>query len=421
MKKPSRYAALANTLLAASAPALAGGAFDGINASVGVGFDSLLTSSAETDPTYYGPSHGPDRSLTTQTEVGQSGSVGKVELGYSRALDGRFNLGVSVFGSFGNRHAGSSSMGGETLEQFTLRPRWGVALEPGYYFGPTSLGYLKLGYASASGRITLLGYDGKFESAGGPLVGTGFKQMLTDRAYLGVEVYRVNYGKAAPFDPLFSGYRLTQSQIHTGLSLGYAFGGTPRAASSAGRVRSFDGFQVAMGLNALSASSRLEESAVNYSLNMAQASTKPSISVGYSHSLPSAFNVTGSIFYAPGSVDAGRLSANSAHLSQVRMRRLVGVTADVGYPFTPGVLGYLKLGYAQASSDVDDRGVRTTFGRTSGPLYGFGFKSMLTSNMFVAVEAAQVDFGRKADQQAGDIAAKHRLNFGGVSLGYVFK
>lgn len=176
-----------------------------------------------------------------------------------------------------------------------------------------------------------------------------------------------------------------------------------------------------MGLNALSASSRLEESAVNYSLNMAQASTKPSISVGYSHSLPSAFNVTGSIFYAPGSVDAGRLSANSAHLSQVRMRRLVGVTADVGYPFTPGVLGYLKLGYAQASSDVDDRGVRTTFGRTSGPLYGFGFKSMLTSNMFVAVEAAQVDFGRKADQQAGDIAAKHRLNFGGVSLGYVFK
>jgi hypothetical protein len=76
MNKNCGYLALANTLLAVSAPAMAGGAFDGVNASVGVGFDSLLTSESVTDPGYYGPG----QPLTTRQDFGQGGKVGKVEL-----------------------------------------------------------------------------------------------------------------------------------------------------------------------------------------------------------------------------------------------------------------------------------------------------------------------------------------------------
>ena len=416
MKKTYGYLALANTLLAVSAPAMAGGAFDGVNASVGVGFDSLLTNSSQTDPGYYGSG----QSLTNSYDFGQSGKVGKVELGYSRALDDRFNLAASVFGTFGDRQSGGLSVGGSTAWQHTLTPRWGVAVEPGYYLGPTSLAYLKLGYARAAGRLKITGLiDSGFESAGGPLVGVGFKQMLSERAYLGLEVYRVNYGKSSSTDSSASEYRLAQSQIHTGLSLGYAFDGAPEAPSSGGTARHFDGLQVAVGLNSLAAGTGYGEAGIA-SAEMMQATTKPVFSVGYSHSLPAGFNITGSIFTMPGAFNAGRVSDSTGYLNQWRMKSLVGVATDIGYAFAPGVLGYLKLGYAQASSElVSTVFTGYTYGKSRGALYGFGFKSMLTSKMFVAVDVANINFKRKIDQQGGDTSVKPRLNFGGLSLGYI--
>jgi hypothetical protein len=418
MKKNYRYLALANTLLAFSAPAMAGGAFDGINASVGVGFDSLLTSASDTDPSYYGPS----QSLTYREDFGQSGKVGKLELGYSRAFDDGFNLAASAFGTFGDSHAGEYSyLGGPSSLQYTLTPRWGVAVEPGYYLGPTTLGYIKLGYARATGRMNFTGLiDAGFESAGGPLVGVGFKQMLTDRAYVGLEVYRVDYGKTSSTNTILSSYRLAQSQIHTGLSLGYAFDGAPRPPSSAGNARPFDGLQFAVGLNALAAGSSLYEAGYQSSTELMQATTKPFFSVGYSHSLPSDFNITGSIFTIPGTVNAGGTSASNGALFQFRMKNLVGVATEIGYAFTPGVLGYLKLGYAQASSEFVGRASTIyEYGKSRGALYGFGFKSMLTSKIFVAVDVANINFNRKIDQQGGDTSVKPRINFGGLSLGYI--
>jgi hypothetical protein len=410
MKKINGYLALANTLLAVSAPAMAGGAFDGVNASVGVGFDSLLTSYSQTDPSYFGSYD------TTRYDFGQSGKVGKVELGYSRALDDRFNFAASVFGTFGDRQAGGISLGDSAVWQHTLTRRWGVAVEPGYYLGPTSLGYLKFGYARASSRFNITGViDSGFESAGGPLVGVGFKQMLSDRAYLGLEIYRVNYGKTSSTDSSALEHRLAQSQIHTGLSLGYAFDGAPKAPSSGGTARPFDGLQFAVGLNPLAAGTSVGEPG-GVSAELMQATTKPVFSVGYSHSLPAGFNITGSIFTTPGAVNAGGVSDSS----QLRMKSLVGVASDIGYSFAPGVLGYLKLGYAQASSELvypGDEGY--TYGKSRGALYGFGFKSMLTSKMFVAIDVANINFKRKIDQQGGDSSVKHRLNFGGLSLGYI--
>jgi hypothetical protein len=416
MKKTYGYLALANTLLAVSAPAMAGGAFDGVNASVGVGFDSLLTSASDTDPGYYGSG----QPLTTRGDFGQSGKVGKVELGYSRALDDRFNLAASVFGTFGNRHAGGFSQGGAATLQYTLTPSWGVAVEPGYYLGHASLGYLKLGYARAAGRLNITGLiDSGFESAGGPLVGVGFKQMLSNRAYLGLEVYRVNYGKTSSSDSSASEYRLAQSQIHTGLSLGYAFDGAPGAPSSGGNARPFDGLQFAVGLNALAAGTSIGQ-AGGVSAEMMQANTKPVFSVGYSHSLPAGFNITGNIFTTPGALNAGRESDSAGYLTQLRMKSLVGVATDIGYAFTPRVLGYLKLGYAQASSESVSTAFTTyEYGKSRGALYGFGFKSMLTSKMFVAVDVAKINFNRKIDQQGGGTSVKPRLNFGGLSLGYI--
>ena len=86
------------------------------------------------------------------------------------------------------------------------------------------------------------------------------------------------------------------------------------------------------------------------------------------------------------------------------MKNLVGVATEVGYAFTPGFLGYLKLGYAQASSEVVSRASTTyEYGKSRGALYGFGFKSMLTSKIFVALDVANINFNRKIDQQGGTL------------------
>jgi hypothetical protein len=307
--------------------------------------------------------------------------------------------------------------------QYTLTPRWGVAVEPGYYLGPTSLGYLKLGYARAAGRLETPGLiDSGFESTGGPLIGVGFKQMLSERAYLGLEVYRVNYAKTSSNNSLLSEYSLSQSQMHTGLSLGYAFDGEPVAPSFGGSTQSFDGLQFAVGLNALAAGTSYVEAGNGSTEMMQEANTNSFYSVGYSHSLPAGFNITGSIFSTPSVVNAGSSSVSGGYISQFRMKNLVGVVTDIGYSFTPGVLGYVKLGYAQASTELGSPVYRNlTYGKSHGTLYGFGFKSMLTSNVFVAIDVANINFQRKVDQQGGGTSAQPRLNFGGLSLGYILK
>jgi hypothetical protein len=172
-------------------------------------------------------------------------------------------------------------------------------------------------------------------------------------------------------------------------------------------------------LNALAAGTSVGEPG-GVSAELMQATTKPVFSVGYSHSLPAGFNITGSIFTTPGAVNAGSVSDSTGYLTQWRMKSLVGVATDIGYAFAPGVLGYLKLGYAQASSELVETGVTGyTYGKSRGALYGFGFKSMLTSKMFVAIDVANINFNRKIDQQGGDSSVKPRLNFGGLSLGYI--
>jgi hypothetical protein len=81
------------------------------------------------------------------------------------------------------------------------------------------------------------------------------------------------------------------------------------------------------------------------------------------------------------------------------------------------IVWYLELnryGYCLFNSDTT-----YAYGKNRGALYGFGFKSKLTSKMFVAVDVANINFNRKIDQQGGGSSVKPRLNFGGLSLGYI--
>jgi hypothetical protein len=408
------YAALANTLLAVSVPALAQGAFDGIDASLGISFDNITTDATQLDPNYYGLG----LPLSTEQSFGETSAVGTVELGYSHAVGGDLNLGVSAFRDFGSGDAGSTRNG--LVAQYTLDEDWGVAVEPGVYLSPTTLGYLKLGYARAASELQIPGYlKFQYGSAGGPLYGFGFKQLISDRLYLGMQVYRTDYSASAglPYNGLILDNQ--QTRIHGGVELGYVFGpGATRQVAAPASSRSFDGFEATLGLGAAGVGTASTDAYGDVTLE-AQPATLPELSIGYSKTLRAGFNLAASLFTAPGTWRAGQASASNGNLDQFTVRDIWGGTVEPGYIIAPGTLGYLKLGYAWAQTSHTGF-TPTTFGTSGGYLYGLGVKTRLTDRSFVGIDAYQVNFGNRPDQQGTGTSVRPWMTYGGVSLGYIF-
>lgn len=190
---------IAGLLTAAASGAIADGSFDGVNAQLGMGFTSLgteYTSSYNnfTQPELYNNS--------TNVKGSQTGMLGNVALGYSYGISKEFNIAANVFYNFGSDNAGSISVsdnytGDSGTIQAKLKNIWGISVEPGYYFSDKSLGFIKLGWAmaSTSGSWNGGGSSGS-QSAGtanGFLYGLGFKQLVTENVYVGIDAYQIAF------------------------------------------------------------------------------------------------------------------------------------------------------------------------------------------------------------------------------------
>lgn len=194
---------IAGLLTAAASGAMADGAFDGVNAQIGMGFTSLgteYTSNYEnfTQPELYNNS--------TNVKGSQTGMLGNIALGYSYGFNKQFNLGANVFYNFGSDNAGSISVsdnytGDSGTIQAKLKNIWGISVEPGYYFSDKALGFVKLGWAmgSTSGSWNGGGDSGTINggTANGFLYGLGFKHLITENVYLGIDAYQISFSSTS--------------------------------------------------------------------------------------------------------------------------------------------------------------------------------------------------------------------------------
>lgn len=190
---------IASLLAAAASGAMADGAFDGVNAQIGMGFASLGTEYSSNYNNYTQPELWNN---STNVKGSQTGMLGNVALGYSYGFNKQFNLGANVFYNFGSDNAGSVSLsdnstGSNGTIQAKLKNIWGISVEPGYFFGDKSLGFVKLGWAmaSTSGSWNGNGSSGS-QSAGtanGFLYGIGFKQLVTNNIYVGIDAYQIAF------------------------------------------------------------------------------------------------------------------------------------------------------------------------------------------------------------------------------------
>ena len=172
-------------------------------------------------------------------------------------------------------------------------------------------------------------------------------------------------------------------------------------------------------------------------------------SIGYSYGFSNKFNLAANIFYLGGSNDMGTSSSTDTdadgyvdNASQnLKLKNIWGISVEPGYNFTNTSLGFLKLGWAQAK--IEGNGSATTndpdaffssssytaSANTQGFLYGLGFKQMLDKNIYIGVEAFQIQFANKSGSGSTSssgvtlnqtLASKPLVTYVGVNLGYRF-
>jgi len=216
-------------VLTTAASSATAGSFDGPYAQVGAGF-AYLGSNVNTTGLYQG---------FETYKGGETGALGNIALGYSYELPQSFNIATNIFYSFGSQNSGQYSYapGTSYTYQSKLKNIWGVSVEPGYNFGDKSLGFLKLGWASATTSVSssgaqagLSGYlpPGTYSgTSNGFLYGLGFKQLLTENIFVGVEAYQVTFSTVTQSSSSVNWGNGTVSQkpnlTYGGINLGYKF------------------------------------------------------------------------------------------------------------------------------------------------------------------------------------------------------
>lgn len=212
---------IAGLLAAAATGAMADGAFDGVNAQIGLGFASIGNESTATIEGYQ----------LTNNKTAQPGMLGTIAAGYSYGFNKQFNLAANIFYNFGSEDAGSANVASGAITQDSkVKNLWGISVEPGYYFSDKSLGFVKLGWAMASTNqsFNALGETANVNTgtANGFLYGLGFKQLVTDNIYVGIDAYQVAFSSVSSNQNWYGDSATIQSKPNYtfgGINVGYKF------------------------------------------------------------------------------------------------------------------------------------------------------------------------------------------------------
>lgn len=150
------------------------------------------------------------------------------------------------------------------------------------------------------------------------------------------------------------------------------------------------------------------------------------VAVGYSYELPHSFNIAANAFYNFGYSNAGFYQYIQSQSWQIqnKVTNIGGISIEPGYNITEKSLGFLKLGWARAttSSYVTTQMVPGKYSGTAhGFLYGLGLKQLITDHVYVGIEVYQVAFSATSDTIGTDtVTMKPSFTFAGVNVGYKF-
>lgn len=174
--------AIIAALSAASSGVLAGG-FDGPFVQAGIGGAHSRT----------------DIRFTGWFDANESDSTvnGQIAGGYSKSF-GQFNLAGSAFYLLGDQRAGEKTIqdsNGLHKISMKLKNTWGISIQPGYNFTPSTLGYLKFGYTQTRGDWTYVNHASGESTFDGVSYGIGAKHQLAQNLYGYAEIQQTNFNR----------------------------------------------------------------------------------------------------------------------------------------------------------------------------------------------------------------------------------
>lgn len=203
-------------------------------------------------------------------------------------------------------------------------------------------------------------------------------------------------------------------------------------AASRADAGSFDGpfVQVGAGFSSLGTKNTFSDSTGSFGQATSQLNMMGTIAAGYSYELPHSFNLAADVFYNFGSHNAG-YAFDSGDTFQNKLKNIWGITLEPGYKFSDKALGFVKLGWAMASTSLTlSDGTKVNAGNANGFLYGLGFKHLVTDHISVGMEAYQIAFSSKgtaidptligSNDPTANLSNKPNLTYGGITVGYQF-
>jgi opacity protein-like surface antigen len=210
----------------------------------------------------------------------------------------------------------------------------------------------------------------------------------------------------------------------------------------------FDGVNLQLGLGASMTKSQQSQNLIfdssapgpGSSFTVNKTNLVGSIAVGYSYGFANDINLAANAFYNASSNNVGNnvtgFSDGSTMTRAMNLKNVMGISLEPGYYFSKNILGFIKLGVAQASSSMSysfsDGGSvdPINFGNTNGFLYGLGGKYAVTENIYLGAELYQINFAKKTYSERGEmggygaytfsVSNQPTYNYAGLTLGYRF-
>lgn len=197
--KFKKLAMLAALSAASSFTVAAPAAFDGPFVQAGIGY-----ANAEFEVSQGG----------TTVKTDDDNFIGQIAGGWSQSF-GQWNLAGSAYYVIGDQEAGKATDGINTID-LKAKNTWGISIDPGYYFTPKTLGYVKLGYAQTTGKAS--GDASGDETFNGFAYGLGVKYAFSPNLYGVAEIQQTDFQ-----DKTVSGYKFEPNTFTAIVGVGYKF------------------------------------------------------------------------------------------------------------------------------------------------------------------------------------------------------
>lgn len=188
------------------------------------------------------------------------------------------------------------------------------------------------------------------------------------------------------------------------------------ATLASAQANNFGGFSLGLNADMTATSSEVTVSTVT-GKGLGQQSVGASLQGAYGFSISPATVLSLGLTYSLADINAGELTISGTGTGKYKLKNAYSVYIEPGFNISPSTLGYLKISYEAAAANADRVGGSENKD-VNGVGLGVGMRALLAKNIYLQVEARQVQYNTVTFTGAVDF--KPAATYGTIGVGYKF-